>query len=74
MFAVGLVTLFTGCLVGWQMYLKNGEEPNGQLLILFVMLATTFVNMLRTQNDWGFGSSRQSAAKDATIAQMAKLK
>ena len=69
-----LVTLFTGGLLSWQMYLKNGDEPNGQLIILFVMLVTTFVNMLRTQNDWGFGSSRSSAGKDETIRQMAKLK
>jgi hypothetical protein len=71
---VALVTAFTGGLLGWQMHLKNGEEPNGQLIILFVMLVTTFVNMLRTQNDWGFGSSKSSAAKDETIRQIAKLK
>jgi len=74
MFTVGLCTAFTGGLLGWQMYLKNGEEPNGQLIILFVMLVTTFVNMLRTQNDWGFGSSKSSAGKDETIKQMAKLR
>ena len=71
---VGVITAFTGALLGMQMYLKGGDEPNGQIIILFVMLATTFVNMLRTQNDWGFGSSKQSAAKDETIKQMAKLK
>jgi muramidase (phage lysozyme) len=65
-------TAFTGGLLAWQMFLKDGEEPNGQLIILFVMLVTTFVNMLRTQNDWGFGSSRQSSAKDATINELAK--
>lgn len=71
---VGVVTVFTGALLAWQMYLKNGEEPNGQLIILFVMLVTTFVNMLRTQNDWGFGSSQGSAAKDAIIARLPKPK
>jgi hypothetical protein len=71
---VGMITVFTGALLGLQMYLNDGVEPNGQIIILFVMLATTFVNMLRTQNDWGFGSSRSSAGKDETIKQMAKLK
>jgi len=71
---VALITVFTGSLLGVQMWLSGGAEPNGQIIILFVMLATTFVNMLRTQNDWGFGSSKQSAAKDETIKQMAKLK
>jgi F0F1-type ATP synthase assembly protein I len=72
MILVGISALFTGGLLVYQMKLTGGAEPNGQIIILFVMLVTSFMNMLRTQNDWSFGSSRQSAAKDATIAQMTK--
>lgn len=72
MYIVAGCTLFTGVLLGIQMWLKDGEEPNGQLIILFVMLVTTFVNMLRTQNDWGFGSSKASAAKDVVIGELAR--
>ena len=63
--ALGISTAFIGALLGLQIYMKNGEEPSGQLIILFVMLVTTFANTFRTQNDYAFGSSRGSSAKDA---------
>ena len=64
--------VFTGALIGWQMYLKEGSEPNGQLMILFVMLATMIANVYRTVADWGYGSSKNSAAKDLTISEFSK--
>jgi hypothetical protein len=68
------VLVYVGSLIGYQMYLSNGAEPNGQLLILFVMLATMTANVYRSIADWGYGSSKSSAAKDITVSELARRK
>lgn len=64
-----LSLVFTGALIAYQMVTRNGEEPSGQLIILFAMLVTMAANTIRSIADWAFGSSKQSAAKDIALAE-----
>lgn len=72
LFLLAGVLVYVGALIGFQMWLSDGEEPNGQLLILFVMLATMIANVYRTVADWSYGSSKNSAAKDVTISEITR--
>jgi hypothetical protein len=71
---VVLAMIFTGALIAYQMYKKDGAEPSGQLMILFAMLVTMSANTVRTIADWAFGSSKNSAAKDLTLNEFARRK
>ena len=64
-----LAMIFTGALIAYQMITKNGEEPSGQLIILFAMLVTMSSNTVRSIADWAYGSSKSSAGKDLMLEQ-----
>lgn len=69
---VGLL-IATGALIGIQMWFADDHKPAGELVGLFIGLATLVGQKISTIVDNRFGSSASSAAKDATIQQLARV-
>jgi len=68
---VGLALVALGVGMGALIYYN---KPYGEFLALFSGLVGTIIGKYGTRVDYRYGSSRTSAAKDVTIAQMAKNK
>ena len=70
---VGLLLLVAG-LMGVQMWFAPDHKPSGEIVGLFLTLATTVAQKVATIVDFRFGSSRSSSAKDMIIAEQSRRK
>jgi len=68
---MGIILVALGASIGIMAYYKL---PYGDFLALFSGAVGVILGKYGTRIDYRYGSSRQSAAKDVTIAQMAKVK
>lgn len=53
-----------------QTILSTDHKPLSELLLLLTAIVTTFINTYSKQNDFGFGSSPGSEAKNAMISEL----